>query len=248
MVTSDIEDPRSRDDYSRFLVHLTRDYKRETACRNLINILKEKTIYARNPHCLFHWKIRKGRFSDQLKRRFNSVCFTEVPLHQVQHISGNISGRRIKLKPYGLVFWKQELLDKGANPAVYINAKGTDLKKYLIKCFDTDFGNIKTLRSLKKYTEYYDEIVQYYSLINIISDQHDFAWEREWRYQGDFQFSFLDIAAVVAQKPDDFLRDAEKSMSDDCLEELHRIAIIDPMWSYEQVIEELSVVLWRLRS
>lgn len=244
MATNDVEDPRSRDDYSRFLVHLTRNYKGATACHNLINILNETTIYARNPHCLFHWKLRQKGFSNRLERRFRSVCFTEVPLHQVQHIAGNIPRRRIKLRPYGLVFWKHELLEKGANPAVYINAKGTYLREYLIKRFDIDFENIRTLRSLKKDTEYHEEIVQYYSLINIISDQHDFAWEREWRYQGDLKFSFRNIAAVVAQKPEAFLHVAEKFLSGDHLEKLRRIPIIDPMWSYEQVIEELSIALW----
>ena len=246
MVT-DVDDPRSRDDYSRFLVHLTRDYDGSTACANLISILNDKAIHARNPHCLFQGKMKQYDFSDGLKRRFYSVCFSEVPLHQIRYISGNIAGRRIKLRPYGLVFWKDELLDKGANPAVYINAKGTDLKRYLLRRFDDDFSNIKTVGSLKKDTDYYAEIIQYYCLINIISERHDFAWEREWRYQGDFEFSFTDIAAVVAQNPKDFLKVAKKTLSHDDMEKLRRTAIIDPRWSYEQVIEGLSVDLWRLR-
>ena len=246
-MVGNVDDPRSRDDYSRFLVHLTRDYGGLTACHNLINILKDKTIYARNPHCLFHSKLKQYGFKDSLKRRFFSVCFSEVPLHQIRYISGNISGRRIKLKPYGLVFWKDELLEKGANPAVYINAKGTELKRYLLQRFDEDFANVTTVRSLKKGTDHYEDLIQYYCLINIISERHDFAWEREWRYQGDFEFSFPDIAAVIAQDPKGFLKVAKKTMSRDDMEKLRRTAIIDPRWSYEQVIEGLSVDLWRLR-
>jgi len=45
-----MEIPNNRDDLSRFLVHLTRDFEGELARHNLVQILKEKTIEARNAH------------------------------------------------------------------------------------------------------------------------------------------------------------------------------------------------------
>lgn len=55
------------------------------------------------------------------------MCFTEAPLHQIKSLTQYISNRRIKLQPYGLISLKHQLLDKGANPAIYINSKGTNL-------------------------------------------------------------------------------------------------------------------------
>lgn len=56
-----------REDLSRFLVHLTRDHGEEDkAAANLISILKEKTIFAMNAHCLFMHKIKELAFSSTL--------------------------------------------------------------------------------------------------------------------------------------------------------------------------------------
>lgn len=103
-----MEDHRNRDDFSRFLVHLTRDYEGNSARSNLREILRAKRIEARNPHCLFQPKIERIGFSDVLKRQFNTVCFTEAPLNQLRFLTREVVGRRIQLKPYGLVFWKND--------------------------------------------------------------------------------------------------------------------------------------------
>ncbi len=72
--------PNNRDDLSRYLVHLTRDYDGELAQQNLVNILKEKIIEARNSHCLVMHKLEQLEFSKLLKNKFRTVCFTETPL------------------------------------------------------------------------------------------------------------------------------------------------------------------------
>jgi hypothetical protein len=108
----------NRDDFSRFLVHLCRDYGGKSARKNLRSILRLKHIEARNPHCLFQHKIKDIGFSEKLRRQFNTVCFTEAPLSQLRFLTRHIEGRRIQLKPFGLVFWKHNLLEAGANPAV----------------------------------------------------------------------------------------------------------------------------------
>jgi hypothetical protein len=55
-----------REDLSRFLVHLTRDYDGVAAEDNLLSILSEKQIRARNAHCLVMHKIRQLKFSPVL--------------------------------------------------------------------------------------------------------------------------------------------------------------------------------------
>lgn len=69
-----MSDPRTREDISRFLVHLTRDYEYD-AEDHLLEILKGKTIEARNAHCLFSPLIKSAKFSPVLKKEFKVMEF-----------------------------------------------------------------------------------------------------------------------------------------------------------------------------
>jgi hypothetical protein len=172
--------PTDREDLSRFLVHLTRDFNGSTAEDNLLAMLKDQRIEARSAYCLFHKKFDQFDFSKVLKKRFRSVCFTEVPFTQLRHLAADISGRQIKLRPYGLVFRKSDLLERGASPAIYINAKGTSLRDYLVSQFDSHFKARSQYKKLKKdFGDEAESIINYYSLINVINSSHDFSWERE---------------------------------------------------------------------
>jgi len=236
---------RNREDISRFLVHLTRDYKGENAKENLLNILIKKTIFARNAHCLVSNRFNQMGFNDTLKKEFNTVCFTETPLTQIKQLASEIKGRKIQLQPYGLVFWKENLFDRGASPAIYINAKGTPINKFLLDDFDRIFKGITTLNKFKKCeVEHYENIIHYYSLINIVSDKHDFLWEREWRYHGRFMFEYIDLVAIVAENPDSFEEECKKKIPSDQIEDISKIPIIDPDWTYEEVIEQLAISVW----
>lgn len=237
--------PANRDDLSRFLVHLTREYDDKTAQENLIKILKEKTIEARNAHCLVMHRIRALRLSKLLKAKFQTVCFTETPLTQIKHICKDVKGRQIHLQPYGLIFWKDSLFEVGASPAVYINAKGTSISTYLLKEFDSIFKKVKTFRTLKKQEkEHYSNIVHYYSLINIINDRHDFHWEREWRHHGNFKFKYKDIVAIIAENPDSFDRLCKTRLSKSQYKWIEKLPIINPSWTYEELLEELAIRVW----
>src|SRR5712692_5454037 len=115
-----MQHPASRDDLSRFLIHLTRDYEGVSAENNLISILKMRKIQARNAHCLFKHDLAKLRLSSTLQKRFTTVCFTEAPLPQIKRLIAKVAGRQIQLQPYGLVFDKDFLLARGASPAIYV--------------------------------------------------------------------------------------------------------------------------------
>jgi hypothetical protein len=108
------DDPSKRADISRFLVHLTRRTQGIDAEDNLINILMAKTIEARNFHCLFAPKIKKMELTTLLKGRFKTVCFTETPLDQIHKMTSDNYERKIRLRPYGIVFWRHELIQRGA--------------------------------------------------------------------------------------------------------------------------------------
>lgn len=234
-----------RDDISRFLVHLTRDYGKEKARNNLVNILNQKTIEARNAHCLVMHKIRNSGFSDVLRHKFDTVCFTETPLTQIKHICTNVKGRKIQLKPYGLIFWKNDLFQRGASPAVYINAKGTSISNYLQDQFTKTFNQVRTFKRLKQSEKiHYSNIVHYYSLINVVKDKHDFLWEREWRHHGNFKFKYRDIVAIIADSPEDFENLCQKKLSDSKYKYIRKLPLINPNWTFEELLEELAISAW----
>jgi len=236
----------NREDLSRFLVHLTRDYGGEPARSNLISILKDKTIFARNAHCLVMHKINKMGFSNLLKSKFNTVCFTETPLTQIRQLASEIEGRKIQLKPYGLVFWKDDLFNKGASPAQYINSKGTSITRFLLDQFDSIFMGIKTLTILKRAeADHYKNIVHYYSLINVVGDKNDFLWEREWRHHGDFAFNYRDIVAIIANNPEGFEKWSEKKLGKKRHDYIKKIPIINPNWTYEELLEHFAINIWQ---
>lgn len=242
------DDPRERSDFSRFIVHLTRKVQGVGAENNLINILKTKNIEARNYHCLFGPKLNKMKLTPLLKKSFKTVCFTETPLDQIHKMTSETYPRKIRLRPYGLVFWRHQLIKRGANPAIYVNGEGTNLRDYLISEFDRHFKGVKALKGLSRREAFYQEIVHYYSLVNVIAKNYDFSWEREWRFNGNFEFNYNKVVAIVAEDPDNFEDKCKKNLPKPKYNYVKKIPIISTFWSYEEVIEELSIKLWNIKA
>ena len=209
-------------------------------------ILRDGVIEARNGWCLFHHKFRQKQFSDVLKRKFRTVCLTETPFTQLRHVAVDIPGRRIRLQPFGLVFLKSYLTDKGASPAIYVNGKGADgIRKYLLSRFDKDFGDGQRFDKFSdRVGKQANAIIQYYSLINVITDDHDFAWEREWRHSGDLEFNMGSIFAIIAKDPDGFIAHCEKELPARRMKHIQRVPVVSLDWSTETIIENLSRSLW----
>jgi hypothetical protein len=241
-------DPRKRDDISPFLVHLTRASESCSAIENLVSILKSKKIEARNPHCLVARKFDSMNFNRHLQKKFNTVCLTETPLHQISKLIADIPGRRIKLEPYGLVFKRSEILDRGGSPAIYINADGTNLAAYMLEEFNNTFSSFCSYGELQDSESYPDEIIHYYALVNIMAKRHDFSWEREWRVCGDFKFKYHDLIAVIADEREDFLDLCQQKLRPWNLGYIQRIPVSSPNLSYEEIIQEMSDMRWRERA
>jgi len=243
-----LEAVKDRQDFSRFLVHLTKDADGISAKDNLVSIIESQVIKAKNHHCLFGYDMDDRCFTQGLKKKFNTVCFTEVPLNELRHLAKPIKGRKVKLSPYGLVFWRNLMIDEGASQAIYINDKGTQLKSLLLSQFRNSFRDIRSLKELKLQNSSYEDLIRYYALINIISDNYDFAWEREWRHHGDFRFKRRRVVAVIAEKPNEFEKYCKNNLSKSALKFIKFTPILDPSWGYEEVIEEMSEKLWRERA
>ena len=239
---------KDRIDFSRFLVHLTKDSNEKSAKDTLLDIYEDRTIEARNHHCLFGPLLKTGGFAKDIKEKFNTVCFTETPLNEINKLTKPIPGRSVKLAPYGLVFWRDLMLDEGASQAIYINTKGTEIKNYLITQFHEKFSNSKNYILFKKSEHWHEEAINYFSLINIISDNYDFSWEREWRLCKDFHFKQRQVVAIIAKNPKEFEEYSKRILSENSYKILKYTPIIDPSWGYEEVIEEMSHKLWRTKN
>ncbi|WP_316674778.1 abortive infection system antitoxin AbiGi family protein [uncultured Tolumonas sp.] len=235
---------KNRDDISKFVVHLTKDYTNLSAEDNLINILKSQTLEARNYHCLFNDQIRNSELEKDQKSIFKSVCFTETPLVNIKHLTDERIDRKVKLRPYGLAFWRDELLKKNASPAIYINGVSSGLDKTLRDEFVSHLQNISKLKRESAKLDKLNKISKYYSLINTINNRYDFSWEREWRHIGNFSFNYNYIAAIIAPDPDSLRVKLQDKLSDEQIKLLNKTIIIAPEWSYEDVIHQYSLHLW----
>lgn len=215
----------SREDLSKFVIHLTRDDTNDfsngdSAFKNLISILKSKSIYAIRPHCIFNKEIN-DLDKEQIKK-FKVACFTETPLTQIHLLARKIEGRQIELEPYGIIFKKETLIKNGAQQAIYINSYNGN--NYLRECTRALFNEYKSDNETQL-----QRIIPY---LNAMHERYDFTWEREWRLNEDFCFEISDIVAIILPETGhDKLRNSLAKSG---------IPIISPGWPYEQIVIELA--------
>jgi hypothetical protein len=222
-----------REDVSRFVVHLTRDDRGDfpggqKARDNFLSILDAKEIRAYLPHCVHRQKILK--LSDGRQENFKVACFTEVPLSQIRYLVGTIPGRQIELSSYGFVFNKKFLIEKGAQPALYINSYGpnTHLREAVDLVYD--------LAVKKKFS---GRIWRLLPFVSAMHEKYDFTWEREWRVLGSLVFKLTDLVCVILPPVG----------NEDIRERLAKsgIAAISPKWTYERIVAELALQQRRTR-
>lgn len=221
-----------REDLSRFIVHLTKDIdpdmfeeydgkKTIPARHNLISILRSTRIEARNYHCILNNKMTG--ISDKKRKELRVVCLTETPLNQLHLLIENIEGRRVELKPYGLIFHRDFIIQKRGQPAIYLNCYNSN--RYLRDAANDAIALWK--KEGKK-----NRITRLLPFINVMSEEYDFVWEREWRVLGDLQFTPKDIVAVIL--PESKEKDIRTTLA------RNGIPVISPRSTYEQIVEEFS--------
>lgn len=215
-----------REDISRFIVHLTRDDTEtfedgKTARNNFQSILKEKKIRPYLAHCLHKHKLHD--IDTIIRKQFRVVCFTEVPLNQIKELFKPIYGREIQLEEYGFVFRKKFLIEKEAQPAIYINSYNNN--DFLKESFNRIFESAKK----NKFKGKGWRILPY---INNMNEKYDFTWEREWRLTKTLKFKYSDLVCVILPEGN------ENDIKDILLKA--GIAVISPNWTYEKIVNELS--------
>ena len=81
-------------------------------------------------------------------------------------------------------------------------------------------------------------------MVNIIRDNNDFTWEREWRHKGSFPFRYIDVVAIIAADPDDFEAKCQRKLSAEKFRYIEMLPIISPYWNYEDIVETMSTKVW----
>lgn len=204
-------------DFSPLLVHLTKDDEGsgKSAKEILEKILKDKKLVAANYYCLFESDLDKPDIASH-RETFKVVCFTETPIDLIDVLLMDLEGRyRFKPKPFGLVFTKDFIRERGGNSVFYA---GGGLFDSLWKIY----GDAKT-RSFDR------EDNRFLALVNKCDDKIDFHWEREWRVVGDLKFNLTDIYCVLCPESD--VEYFERRFTG--------LPFIDPCWGINQILDRL---------
>ena len=180
-----------RTDFSNYLVHLTREYSGVEARKNLISILKTRTIEARNGYCLFKSAITELP-PDQMKL-FGTVCFTETPLSDLNYVTQTMEGRSTELSQYGLMFSKKVIIEAGGNPVFYLDTRSSEGKERCQAMWDC-------FRSAEKVGFKSHPFSSFLPFINKVDHRNDFTSKREWRIVGDFRFKRSEVFLGLCPK------------------------------------------------
>ena len=206
-----------KSDYSHLLVHLTRSDEFMPASEVLSCILNECTLRAYNPFCVWIESLNKSPNSS-LRKLFNVVCFTETPIDQIRVLLEQLQGRKHQFEPYGLVFKKSYIREKGGNPVFYVTR---EIARPLHALFD------------KQETVVDVEECRLLALTTLCEAGNDWHWEREWRVVGNLQFALDDIYCGLC--PEDEIVDFEYGYEP--------VVFIDPRWSSGRVLNKLVAKL-----
>ncbi|MBI2836373.1 MAG: hypothetical protein HYX85_01605 [Chloroflexi bacterium] len=212
---------QKKSDYSRFLVHLTRSEEldpsepplRIPAKDVLETILSEKTLKAFNHYCYFSEALKKE--DKGVQDRFNVVCFTETPIHQVEALLNRVSGRQFMPEPYGLVFEKDYIRQQGGNPVFYVTKK-----------IARPLWQPLYLRQVAATQQPPDDTCRLLALVTLCETGNDWHWEREWRIVGDLSFSLKDVYCGLC--PEEHIANFEKKY--------RPIKFISPKWALDTIL------------
>ena len=177
-------------DYSPLLVHLTKDDD-EFHAKDVLNIiLNENILRAYNHYCYFSKALDETK-SAPLQNEFRVVCFTETPIDQINVLLMELSGRNFKPKPYGLVFKKAYIREKGGNPVFYAT------KKIAKPMYDLLY--VPYIQGKEQVPQ---QLYRLLALVSVCEEGNDWHWEREWRIVGDLKFDLNDIYCGLCPEGD----------------------------------------------
>jgi hypothetical protein len=195
---------------SKYVVHFTKEMDGKSAYEAALSILHARRIEARNA-------FGAGRTLPAARK---SVCFSEIPLHQLKRLA-DVRG------PYGIGFRKELLVARGGGPILYAY-KDTDHAKAV---------NSMVAAAANQPGHPIWSIAPFIDLPGVYGHtEYLFEWEREWRAVGDFSFTPEDAAFLIIPEN---LHEAARAFFDDAeqanIGPNYKCKFIDPYWNDETV-------------
>ena len=170
-----------REDFSPFLVHLTRSQDTRTAADILKDILRVKELVA-GEQAISDAKYGGLTLSmppAESKKFFGAICLTETPLNEV-HCLLEIDNRVVQLEPYGLVFLKDRLLTRGVSPVLYLNNEQGDKDPVVRALFTLIESDTAAAEKLLPLIAIFGMKLTAPGAAQQ-TGRTDWRWEREWR-------------------------------------------------------------------
>ncbi|MCP4162607.1 MAG: DUF2971 domain-containing protein [Deltaproteobacteria bacterium] len=157
-----------RDDISNKLVHLTKGQNENETIKGF----KDNRIQAITTLKDIISKRKLIGNTGYIKGKYKCVCFSEAPISKLSHILAE-EKVSFRYQPYGLIFNKKWLYEKGGRPVIYGPTSEYDL-----------------LPEDLKYRHVRFELSKEYPV--------DHTWEREWRIKTDeLEFKEIDVSIIV---------------------------------------------------
>lgn len=200
-----------RTDISPFLAHLTKatdQHSAEDVLRIILDSSQLKAGGGEISDIKYGGDTRKMTPKDK-SDFFGAICLTETPLSEVYCLL-DLASRSVNLEPYGLLFVKEKMRDKGVSPVYYLNNYPGD--KYAVA---------QALFSLA--TTHSDAAKKLLPLFSVTGPflappnqnrkgKQEFSWEREWRFpasKGPLSFSKDDV--FIGLCPENRITEMEKA-------------------------------------
>jgi hypothetical protein len=208
-------------DMSDYVVHFTKDYEGRKAYDNMMGILANRVIRARNP-----FGFARTKAPDTASQKV--VCFSEIPLH----LLGRLADKRSE---YGIGFGKAFVIKRKGNPILYAyKDQRVAVAIHQLVAASKD----ETNNPIWDLTPFVDMPGDYYK------GAYFFEWEREWRKVGDFKFSVEDVPFLIIPEHQHkvaryFFENAEREN----LGPSYICPYLDAHWNQDKIAHALGIEL-----
>ncbi|MFB4273515.1 abortive infection system antitoxin AbiGi family protein [Nonomuraea sp. GTA35] len=194
-----------RTDLSTFIVHFTRDTS-TSARDNILSILTSGQIRANASFGMAAEQLRNTPYEATQR----VACFTETPIEHAWAMSTPIAGRNVRLSQYGVAFTKDWARKSGVNPVWYLDITPdhdwltNPLQQLIDQALEqlnlpfTQPGGLPPVLRLTPFIEQMGTGTRR----DGTTYRKEFAWEREWRHNGTFNFSLGNAVAIFAPEND----------------------------------------------
>lgn len=222
-----------RTDLSTFVVHLTRDRDQEWPAKKcLMKIVEDTVLIAKTP---MGWAADQDVPGDSAKHTQRVVSFSETPLEHIDLLVADISGRQVRLQPWGLVITKMTARSQGVNPVWYVDmtpGQEWEIANALNQLRDEAKASGFHSHPAAKILPFFEPMGTWPST----GSQREFWWEREWRHRGHFSFRMDQVVCWIVPEAEQaeitaLVKDSYPQAAARC---------IDATWSLEEIIAKLT--------